>query len=318
MTGVSAALLLVLSIAVPTLAAEPPCEVSFTNDAADPNSPDFLVRAGYSRDNDDPREGSYETAVIDIELYGRKTQAGKACVYLSVRPLLSTEPENAGGWSQNFFVRNHSLHRLIDSEQKWASQNLPSVFTRFSPIRTNQDPVTEFGKYAKTNQTRYSTALDARIFLGELEDGVVAGRVYLQAPTGRDGTGQPQFTNHDDSVYLVRHVIEWRLDLHESLPRNPVALTLTARNGRDIKVFGNSVSIVSPAWNKTKVESSPRSGVWEMKEHRTLLMWKDVLDRKLNSSVPLYQKWDQLKALEAPESQPHEEVLGRLPAKSRR
>lgn len=288
------------------------CPVTLTYDAMAADSPDFFVRAGYSRDNDDPKEGSYETAVLDLELYGRKSpNAGKVCVYLSVSPILSSESENAGGWAKNFFLRQHSAYQLAN--QEWKGVNAPETFSRFTVVHSEQHPMFQNGKFGERSNKGRTTSLSSKLFLGEFADGVYAGRVYMQMATGTDKRGLPQFSNGDDSPYLVRHVVEWRLKLKDSAPIEPAVVVAEAGTKGDTAGFANSVRLITPKWHDTVVDSG--GGRRENKKHHATLMWKDLLDRDPTTAGRAYQKWNQLVELNRAKEPKSDEEFGRLPPK---
>lgn len=224
----------------------PECEISHNYISGDPLAPTFILRSGYSRDNDDVAEGHYETAVFDLELVGR-TVGDKTCLYLVNTTTLSSEANNAAGWTNQFFIRKAGSS--IEPIQNSAA--------RFSVIQQDQASYLSNQKYIPFEEPRPEgkVALFHYTFLGAVPDGIYVGKIFYQAPTGWR-QGQPLFENRDDSKYEVRHVLQWSVSL-------PSGLVTDA----------SKVRFVTPKWSGGE------------KTHTVKLMWRDVIQDETRTDL---------------------------------
>lgn len=265
-------------------AADTPAECVTSLDyykASEKDAATFILRGGYSRDNDDPVEGHYETAVIDLELAGKRLPDGRTCLHLVSTPILSTERHNAAGWAANFYLRPMAVSHFF--EGKWALFAPAKSGVGLWVVPFTTPPYALAGKAGKLDRPAVeTTGIRSVAFLGAFTDGHYNGRAYLQT----EGRG---FTNVDDSDYnTVRHVIEWTVSLDKGLPVNVVKPLYAQADPTGPKYirFQNEVRLVTPTWNGSILASGDR------KFHAVSLMWKDVLTVMEKDREVKYGKYD--------------------------
>lgn len=269
------------------------------NDAAS-----FVLRSGYSRDNDDPKEGNYETAIFDLELVGKSLPNGKTCLHLVVTPILLTEIKNAEGWAKTFFLRPLSVHQSVNGKWEPIGGARRNGFP-FSVVKFDRPPYLASGKLAKADRpANERVGLRAVAYLGIFDDGSYTGRTFLQKENGG-------FSNVDHSDYdSVRHVLDWTLSLQNGQPVNPTKVT-----DRQPVHFPNEVYFVTPKWHNTLVLED---GKWGIKQHSVMLLWKDVV-LVAKAPKPHYGTYNLLDTLQgvlnADASAASMSPIGRLPIK---
>jgi len=303
------------------------CSLHYGYDPNESNAPTFFIRAGYSRDNDDPSEGHFETAIFDLELVGHASADGSVvCLYALVTSHLRSENQNAESWARAWFTVGAGLWKLSEQDLQWKPllNNMgvaPSKVLHF-PTTPYADPGQrkmrdEFIRLNEPGQP--SIALRTETFLGKLTDGVYSGRLFFQTPTGRDGLGKPVFNNTDDNDYnVVRHVARWRIRLLDGKLSRVTENSPEINRSVAVAGFFNQIRLIQPSWDGTRMTSE---GQTEVKYHSVGLVWRDVVEKRESAEGQArYFRTDLYSILrEQKAPQPvSEERLERLPEKSSR
>jgi hypothetical protein len=273
--------LLFFGLFVTSLATAAPCALHSTLDARDPLAPDFVLRSGYSRDNDDAAEGHYETAIFDLELVGHKQADGSGvCVYFVSTSTLKEHQAKASSYAAAWYVRKAGIHAV--SGGAWKEIEAVSPYGVASKPQSRTVAGYMDGRmgaeFVRPGDKGPSVELRSELLLGKFTDGKYYGRVFFQGPTGRQRNGSPAFTNTDDSNYdIVRHVAEWRLELSGGALLNPDGMAAVKQYDGSVPIFRNQVRLATPAWNGSPVviRASPREV--ENKYHSVGLLWRDVV-----------------------------------------
>jgi hypothetical protein len=301
------------------------CSLRYTYDTADRLGPAFFARAGYSRDNDDVLEGHFETAVLDFELVGFPDPKGQGtCLYLVSTSVLMQEAQSAAGWVNAWFARPAGTVSVLASGRVPKTAPLASAAPskvlkeQIASYMQNGMPDTKMPAALVRGEDRGpSVSLRTETLLGRFGDGKHGGRVYFQKAGRLDAKGNGLFLTQDDSSYdLVRHVLEWRVELQSGMPVNIERPLLDPRTKSESGDFANQVKLLTPSWHgvaEVPIPSQP--GKMEIKKHSVALLWRDVLVKSENRN-PAYGKTDLYQLLSKTSST---EVMGkRFPHKSNR
>lgn len=274
--------------------------------AKDPLSPDFVLRSGYSRGNDDIEEGLFETAVFDNELQIRRRGDRwnfRLKYVANMVSLLSHAREEASGYT----ARNLGVYTW--KTDKWErisrEETSAAAFNFSTPVWMEASYLFDlkFREEAKREKANRIVVAERSIDLGTYEPGKYSGRVYLQSPT-QPRTSQP-YAHSSPSDYRVRHIIEWRVNITD----RAIVSVKTPKILGDKKLhFDNEIRLIRPDWHGTVVSENGRL---VRKEHIAPLMWKDIVYKDAQPEGPRYVRVNQLKIQsEHPEN---DEQIGRLP-----
>lgn len=285
-------------------------------DYKNPNGPaaaTLILRSGYSRDNDDSLQGNYETAVLDLELVGRKLPTGEVCLFLVTTSTLSEEAESAQTWASQYFLRRASVYSLDPNTKEWLVQSgLAERGDSSHVVQHVIPPYAEAGKYQVADgRTNQRVSVRSANYLGAFKSGRYSGQSFLQS-------GHTSFANQDASDYnVVRHIVEWSIELKDGELNIPDQSYVTTVAQKPVVRFTNQVRLLVPPWNGSVVASS--NGSKEVKYHHVSLMWLDaVVSRCPNGTCKLY-RYDLLATLKTEtEKDPQlglENEIGRLKKK---
>ena len=298
--------------------------------ATDANSPDYMVRAGYSRGNDDPQQdgqkdiradipeaeqGNFETAVLDLELFARKMPQG-VFVMAEVTANVVELVESAPGWAKQWGARSLGYEQL-DANKQWRvvvpASNVGEPFV-FTPLANLQNGTfTQVGKMAEDNArpvpAQASALLKTTLPIGMLKDGIYRGRFTLEDHDGVLANGKVKYAAPNPQNYAkTRHIVEWHLYIEDGRFKGVTDLVHDDTTNMP-PVFNNQIALITPPWNGREVME--RTGK-VTKYHHVGLVWRDVV-RKSDDGKN-YMRTDLLTSLKQVDSVVHERI-GRLPRK---
>ena len=221
------------------------------------------------------------------------------------------QARGAHNWAKQWFLRTagafsnkEEVWTEIESFGKKVAAAQVVHFTS-APYLHNQK-IAQASVRAKDGGEQFS--LQHTVLLGAFDDGAYSGRLFFQKPTSQTTQGA-SFTNIDDSNYaVVRHVLEWQLELKDGLPSDIQKVRDYEDGGRVVPRFANQLRMAKPSWDK---------GVPGTKKHGVGLLWRDVLVNNGKAFV----RYDLLKTLQTADlaatgkTMSHEESFERLPAK---
>ena len=308
----------------PTPKTECPIEFDYQRAGA-PNTPDFVIRAGYSRDNDDPAEGNFETGVFDLEILGRKSRTKKfVCLHAVIGFTMSSHLASADAYASGYVLRVREMFarsnerddfiQISDPVKAWHNFTL-NRHPYSSPPFLNE----KLGKYRdnrKMDPRLQGATLRSEIYLGQFVDGEYKGIIYAGSPTSKQNGSLIFSSAKDDNYNNTRHVIEWRFNLEqlELVIDRTMHAEIYANESSETPYFTNQIRFRQPAWHNTITNTSFGNAApkMELKKHRATLMWRDILNKEMHNNIPAYRKIDLLPIQKEQNNPASDEEFGRL------